>query len=71
MNKSEHSDYANASAFVRRIHTIDAQIGRDNRIAAGFALGEQLKSTPMVRHDSAHSHYALPMVVKHCEDCTP
>lgn len=64
-----NASYANAQAFVRRIHTLDAQIGRENRIAAGFALGERLKSTPMIQHSNGNTHYDLPVLVKHCVDC--
>ena len=66
---SNDSDYANAAAFVRRIKALDNQMGWENRVAAGFALGETLKTTAMIHHASGSAHYDLPMVVKHCAEC--
>jgi hypothetical protein len=63
------ASYSNASAFVRRIHALDAQMGRENRIAAGFALGERLKTTAMIDHGNGHVHYDLPVLRKHCSEC--
>jgi len=65
-----NTDYANASAFVRRIHAFDSQMGRENRIAAGFALGERLTTTRLISHSSGRTHYELPVLVKHCAECT-
>jgi hypothetical protein len=44
-------------------------MGWENRVAAGFALGESLKSTEMIRHENGNTHYDLPVLVKHCSEC--
>lgn len=66
---ASNADYANAAAFARRIRTIDAQIGWENRVAAGFELGRQLKGMELIRHANGNTHYQLPALVKHCADC--